>query len=304
MSLESISKIKEVIEAKELTLSNEVKKILGKKLSKKAENISKKIRVYRIIYKSNKNKVVGYILEPKLLKNKLPCIIWNRGGSRDFGAIKMGKLFGGFGFMAELCLEGYIVIATQYPGVAGGTGIDKMGGKEDIDSVLDLYKILKSYKKADTSRVGMIGHSRGGLMTYLSLKKVKWIKAAVIGSAPTDEVNAHKFRKDWLKHQITLYGGGLDERKKRSPILWANKLDKKPILLVHGTSDWRVNPLNSINMAEKLLINKVPYKLIIYEGDDHGLNKNFEDYKKQTFEWFNRFVKNKGKMPNLKPHGP
>lgn len=101
-----------------------------------------------------------------------------------------------------------------------------------------------------------------------------------------------------------MYGGSLAERKKRSAIYWANKLYKKtPLLIMHGTADWRVNPLDSIHLAEKLYENQVPYRLVVFEGTDHALNENAKTAEMLTFEWFERFLKKDEKLPVLKPHG-
>lgn len=303
-NLKKLEKIPQILEIKKLILDKELKDILGSYWSKEAIKNSRKILAYRIIYKSRGKKIVGYIVEPRK-GNKLPCIIWNRGGSRDFGSIRQGQLFGvGRSSIAELALNGYIVIATQYPGVAGGEGIDMAGGDEDIGSILDLYKILRKYARADHTRVGMEGFSMGGLKTYMCLRKVKWIRAAVIGGAPTDEVNASKFRKFWEKRQKELYGGSMAEKKKRSALYWANELPKKtPLLIMHGTSDWRVNPMDSLKISERLFEYKIPHRLIMFEGADHGLTEHREEYLKQLISWFDRFVKGKEKLPNMKFHG-
>lgn len=299
-NLKQLKKVPIIINIKRIQLTNEVKKILGSSLAKIAEDNGRKVFVYVITYISKGKKVIGYIVEPREGK-RLPCIIRNRGGSRDFGSIKYGDLFGSYSSLAR---KGYIVITTQYPGVAGGDGIDKMGGEEDIASILDLYKILKSYGRADITKVGMYGHSRGGTMTYMCLARVKWIKAAVAIASPVDELNAPNFRNDWAEHQKRMYGGSLQEKKKRSAILWVDKFCKKtPLLIMHGTSDWRVNPLDSVKLAEKLYENKIPYRLIMYEGADHGLTEVSKNYWKEVFEWFDRFLKKDEKLPNLKPHG-
>ena len=71
---------------------------------------------------------------------------------------------------------------------------------------------------------------------------------------------------------------------------------------MHGTADWRVNPLDSIKLAEKLYQNKIPFKLIIFEGADHIFTECKTEEIKQTLDWFDRFLKNDEKLPNLKPH--
>ncbi|MEJ0001923.1 MAG: prolyl oligopeptidase family serine peptidase [bacterium] len=295
---DKIRRLPIVLEARRIGLK-ELPETLSERLIEIAKKRDKKIFAYRIVYKSQGHRVIGFIIEPRVGK-KLPSIIWNRGGSGDFGKIEIINLFTRFAWLAK---EGYIVITTQYSGNDGSEGRDEMGGG-DIEDVLNLYKILKGYSRSDISKVGMYGASRGGMMTYLALARVKWLKAAVTVSAPANEVSASKFRKDWQAHQIKMYGGSLAERKKRSAIYWANKLYKKtPLLIMHGTADWRVNPLDSIHLAEKLYENQVPYRLVVFEGTDHALNENAKTAEMLTFEWFERFLKKDEKLPVLKPHG-
>ena len=225
-NLNTLKNIKNIVKIKRIELTDEIKKLLGPKYIEEAEINSKKLFAYSIFYKSKGKTIAGYIVEPRE-GNNLPCIIWNRGGSREIGAIKIGQLFVNQSTIPLFASNGYIVIISQYPGVAGGEGLHKMGSEEDIYSILDLYKILKQYKRANSKNIGMYGMSLGGMMTYMCLSKVKWLKAAIAISAPTDEVNAPKFRKGWKEHQKLVYGGSLKEKIKRSVIYWANKLNKK-----------------------------------------------------------------------------
>ncbi len=150
----------------------------------------------------------------------------------------------------------------------------------------------------------MWGHSRGGFMIYRALTLVKWIKAAVIIAGPTDQVAAPKFRKGWREEQISLYGKARSEQIKRSPLYWPEKLYKKtPLLIMHGSGDWRVNVQDSIKMAGKLQEHKVPFRLYIYEGADHSLTEFKKESQNEAYKWFERFLKNNEPLPNLKLHG-
>lgn len=297
-NLEKIKKLPLVLEAKRINLKD-VSGNLTLELLKEAKKNDKKIFAYRIIYKSQDHKVVGFIVEPQKGK-KLPNIIWNRGGSNEIGVIELYQLFTKIGEFAE---HGYITIATQYSGCGGSEGKDKFGGS-DIEDVLNLYKIIKGYSRSDIARVGMFGVSRGGLMIYLALARVKWLKAAVTVGAPADQISAPKFRKRWRDHQIKMYGGSLKESKKRSPVYWAEKFYKQtPLLIMHGSADWRVNPMDSVRLAEKLYEKKVPYQLIIFEDADHTISEYLKTRIEYTFEWFDRFLKRKEKLPKLHSHG-
>lgn len=299
-----IKKIGLIVDASEIPFDSDTERVLHEKLSEDSFLIAKKnsddVSVYKIIYLSNRKKIVGFIVEPKSNREKLPCIIWNRGGSRDFGAIKLGHLFCN---LAEFARQGYIVIASNYAGSPGSEGADDFGGETLVD-IINLYKILKQYPRADTTRIGMYGWSRGAAMTYMCLAQVRWIKAAVVGGGPTDEVNAPMFRKGWREHQISMYGKDTKEQVKRSALYWTETISKKaPLLIMHGTADWRVNPLDSIKLAEKLYEQKIPFRLVMFEGADHSVSEYKNEVNKLTHEWFDRFVKNKEKLPRLKPHG-
>lgn len=300
---DKLKKIDLIVGVERIFFDARVEEILRGKLDAASfavvQKNSKAVFVYRIIYRSDKNRVLGFVVEPKQ-GGKLPCVIYNRGGSRDFGAIKLGNLFGN---IAEFAKRGYVVVASNYAGSSGSEGTDDFGGKTLTD-VLNLYKILKQYKRADTTRIGMYGWSRGALMTYRCLAKVHWLKAAVVGAGPTDEVYAPKFRKGWREHQMDMYGGSRAEQIKRSALYWSEKFFKKsPILIMHGTADWRVSPLDSIQLATKLYEQKVPHRLVMFEGGDHSVSEYKKERDELAYAWFERFVKNREKLPNLKPHG-
>lgn len=259
------------------------------------------VETYRFLYKVGKLKVVGYVAIPSNQKEKLPCIIHLRGGSRDFATLTPRAVYGQ---LVKYALEGYIVISTQYPGVEGGEGQDTFGGVDDIASIVKLKNILKSISIADTDKIGVKGHSRGGLMAYMLLREVKWIKAAVIAAAPADQIRQGKERAKWREHQISLWGKGREELIRRSPLRWVTDLSKKvPVLLMHGSADWRVSPLDSYEMSQAMFKHMVPNRFILFEGADHSITEYKVEYFKQSLNWLNRFLKNGEPVPNLKPHG-
>ncbi|MBI3632026.1 MAG: prolyl oligopeptidase family serine peptidase [Candidatus Vogelbacteria bacterium] len=299
-NIQLLSKIALILNIEELVFSEDLVKDLDKEWQEIARENSKAVFVYKIIYKSQGHKVIGYIIEPRE-RESLPALICNRGGSREFGRIENNHLF--VRLINRFARNGYICITTQYSGNAGGEGVDEMGGS-DVEDVLTLYKILKQYKRVDIKRVGMYGASRGGMMAYIVLSRVKWLKAVVVHAASANLVNKEKFRPEMFEHYKEMFGGSLKEKKKRSALYFADKFPKRtPILMMHGTSDWRVNPIDSLKLAEKLQEYKVPYRLIMFEGGDHGLSEYKKESGGDALNWFDRYVKNTEKLPNLKPHG-
>lgn len=299
-TLKELKDCKIIHSASSVDLKNHLDFVSDKKRLPVLYKMIEQVETYRFIYKVGKLKVVGYITLPKVGKN-LPCLVHLRGGSGNFAMLQPRSIIGQ---MVKYALEGYIVISTQYPGVEVGDGKDTWGGPDDLNSITKLRDILKVLSVADDSRIGMKGHSRGGLMAYMMLHKVKWIKAAVIAAAPVDQMRQAKERPNWREHQISLWGTSREELKRRSPLRWVDKLPKKvPILIMHGSADWRVNPLHGIDMSKALYENLIPHRFILFEGADHGITEYKAEYFKQTLDWFDRFLKDKEPLPNVKPHG-
>lgn len=241
---------------------------------------------FKIVYLSGDNKVVGYLVLPKL-DEKLPCIIYNRGGSKEFDKIDDKVLFLR---LAKYANAGYIVIASQYSGNDGSEGRDEFGGG-DVKDILNLKIVLEEIG-GDTNKISMIGGSRGGMMTYLVLSKVDWIAAAVIEAGTTNIFRSYEARPNLLEFRSDMYNVySEEENKKRSALFWPEKLCKiTPILIFHGTKDEQVNVLDSIQLAEKLAELKHPFELRIL-ADDHMFSVNKKKVIAESLEWLDIHLK-------------
>jgi dipeptidyl aminopeptidase/acylaminoacyl peptidase len=197
------------------------------------------VDVYKIAYLSDGLKVKGYLDVPKK-PGKYPCIIFNRGGNHEDS--KLNDKIAAGGYLAQLASYGYCVVASQYRGNDGGEGSEEFGGK-DINDVLNLFPLLNNIDKADTSKIGMWGTSRGGMMTYLTLTKTNRLKAAVVLSGLTDfkySLEHTNFNSDSM---FAARFPGYRENKEvfikaRSPIEFTDKICKTtPIYIIQGTGD-------------------------------------------------------------------
>ena len=211
-------------------------------------------------------------------------------------------------WLGQLAKEGYVAIASQYRGNGGSEGQEEFGGAE-VNDILRLIDVLAEVEGADTSRIGMYGWSRGGMMTYLALTKTNRIKAAVVGGAVSDLWGTIEERPDMETHVfaelIPDYEKNKEEElKKRSAIYWADQFPKDvPILLLHGNADWRVKSAQSLQLAMELDKHRVPYRLIIYEGGNHGLSEHDAEVDTQVLNWLDKYVKNRQNLPNMEYHG-
>jgi len=260
------------------------------------------IDIYGISYLSDGFQVRGLMVKPKK-KGKFPCIIYNRGGNRELGALKIAD---GAITLGQIAKEGYVVIASQYRGNGGSEGQEEFGGIE-VNDVTVLTEVLKEIKEADTNNIGMYGWSRGGMMTYIALTKTDKIKAAVVGGAKSDltVIDRPEMESGVYAELIPNYQENKDEELiRRSAIFWVDKFPKNvPILLLHGNSDWRVKSTNSLRLAIEFEKYRIPYRLKIFEGGDHGINEFRQEVNQEVINWFDRYLKNGEKLPNMEYHG-
>lgn len=245
-------------------------------------NIWPHLSFYEITYLSDSCKINGFLITHNTRK---PCLIYNRGGSGNFGAIDKSTLFLK---LARYASWGYTLIASQYSGNAGSDGKDEIGGR-DIHDLTILNSIFKELPLADEKNIGVIGESRGGMMTYLMLKDVNWLKCAIIASG---ESNQFRMRPDLKEFRKQFYNVDLDEEvEKRSAVFWADELNKStPILLIHGTEDKHVDVQDSIEMDRLLSKFNHPHKLVLYEGEDHFLNNVKERKWEEMRQWLEKYM--------------
>ena len=264
------------------------------------------VNLDEIFYESDGLKVKAYLVTPKeSIKGGYPSIIYNRGGNRDFGQLNEYKMVF---ILARVASWGYNVVASQYRGNDGGEGLEEFGGK-DVNDVINLIPLVENLANANPHKIGMYGWSRGGMMTYLALMKTNKIKAAVVGGALSDLKLMYESRDDGMEEVFIELIPNYDMDKEnllreRSAVFNADKLCKTtPILLLHGTADWRVVPEESLNMALALQKAKVPYSLVMFEGGDHGLNEFDAEVDNLTRAWFIKYLDKDTPLPNLEPHG-
>jgi dipeptidyl aminopeptidase/acylaminoacyl peptidase len=243
----------------------------------------------KIIYLSDVLKVKAYLSYPKNLNKKYPCILWNRGGYENNGVIDQFTARGMFGQIASW---GYVVFASQYRGNATSEGKDEVGGN-DVNDILNIISIADEFEFTDTTKWGIEGWSRGGMMTYLTLLKNPNFKCAILVGAISDfktYVLSSENRKSIYKKIIS----EVDFEKKleeRTIINFADKLPNIPYLVIHGKSDETIPVEQSIRIAEKLKEMKYDYRLELFEDGDHYLKKHRKAVDELRREWYKKYLR-------------
>jgi dipeptidyl aminopeptidase/acylaminoacyl peptidase len=242
----------------------------------------------RILYGSDGLKVSGFVWEPheRPAAAKLPVVVALRGGNQEFGKWGPNAKNG----MAALTDAGFIVIGVQYRGVDGGEGQEEFGGA-DVHDVLSAIALARRLPEADGRNVFLEGTSRGGMEAMLALGAGAQVNAAALISPWTDLELEARLRpavaaEVWAKLIPNYAADPVAARASRSGVRIAQTKDLPPLLLMHGTADWRASPQNATEVADALKARGRPYALHIFPDDVHGLSWNWRERDRLEVAWF------------------
>jgi dipeptidyl aminopeptidase/acylaminoacyl peptidase len=246
--------------------------------------------LYDLTYDSDGRKIKGYIVKPKA-EGIYPCIIYNRGGSREYGVIGVKHLMGP---MSTIASWGYVVVASQYSGNAGSDGKDELSGM-DLEDIINLKPVIDSLDYVDSTRIGMTGASRGGVMSLNILRKsIDWIRCVSIQSSLLDIASEYISRPKLKEFQSDMYDTNSDELvKAKSPYQNVDEIDKTiPLQIIQGGKDINVMPSIAVKFFNKLIEaghNSVDF--YYFSEADHGLSQVIKESNTLKKEFFAKWLK-------------
>jgi len=207
---------------------------------------------------------------------KHPAIVFFHGGSRRqmlLGWHYMLYYNQAYGFNQYLASRGYVVLAVNYrSGTGYGTDFREAPhfgatGASEFNDVLGAGTYLRSRADVDQARIGVWGGSYGGYLTALALAR-----ASNIFAAGVDLHGVH----DW-NLEITSTAPARDREKRReiervaflSSPLASMSTWKSPVLLIHGDDDRTVTFAQTVQLAEALRKQGVPFEQLIFPDEIH-----------------------------------
>lgn len=227
---------------------------------------------YRFFYQSDDLKIEAFISAPVDLlgKKKSPCLIYNHGGNREYGALEnVETTFYAYQFHT-------ICVATNYRGCGSSQGTDAFGG-DDVHDVIHLIDLCQKLDYVDTNQINMLGVSRGGMMTYETLREDQRIHKAVVVAGVADCSMSYEERSDMQPLLQELIGGTPkqlpEEYEKRSAIAWADQINT-PLLIFHTTGDDKVSVKQADKLVEQLKKYQKDYEYVTFDSHVHGDLRN------------------------------
>ena len=221
--------------------------------------------------------VPGYVFTPVKMEaaKRHPAIVAVHGGFH----YSLDDEF--FGYLERFVREGYVVIFPEYRG-SRGYGKEHYDAQEyggaDVDDVLSAADLIASKPYVDPQRLGIVGRSRGGMVTLLAIERApKRFQAAVdvVGLADFLMYMAYKpeYRRQEVAEEPHLEGMPFDNLEKYIEISPVNHVAKiETPLLVHATTHDKTVPhqLHSARLVELLEAYGKTYEYKLYERAPGG----------------------------------
>ncbi len=247
------------------------------------------VEVWDITYESDGLVITGIMALPAVLGEAHKAVVYNRGGSREYGKLTLLNVMRS---MVPFAKEGYLVFASNYRGNAGSEGVEEFGGA-DVRDVLRLLAIARALPCFDGKNAFMVGHSRGGMMTELAIKQGAEVNAAVAIAGIGDARKLVEYPNILNNVLMPLVPGFATKRQEaldaRSAVLWPEAI-RVPLLLLHGDNDKDVHVSDSITLDEAIKASGGVSELVIYPGGSrHALIRSWDDVVARSLAWMGRY---------------
>jgi dipeptidyl aminopeptidase/acylaminoacyl peptidase len=226
-----------------------------------------------------------------------PLIIVNHGGPHSASGY-------GFNFKNRLfTAHGYFVFLPNFRSSTGYGTDFKWGtwgawGTNDGEDVLSGVDHLVAHYPIDGSRVGSTGHSYGGILTnWLITRYPDRFRAAVSGAGESNWTSNFALSDIARTKETEFFGRPWEPRAREIMIRQSAFLNSEGVqaatLFVHGEVDYRVPLSGAIQLYTSLKKQGVPTKLIIYEGQAHGIRGHWNNVHRAMHEldWWERYLK-------------
>jgi len=217
----------------------------------------------------------GWVLKPQNFDStkKYPVYMYAYGGP---GSNEVNNSWDGIDYFWHNFLnqEGYMVVCVDNRGTQGRGRQFKhstylqLGKLETIDQI-ETAKYLGKLPYVDNSRISFQGWSFGGYMASLLISKGGETFKTAIAVAPVtnwkyyDNIYTERFLRKPAENK-----NGYEEN---SPTNFVKGIKGK-FLLIHGSADDNVHLQNSMELANAMVANNIPFDFMIYPNKSHGIS--------------------------------
>ncbi|MBV9084990.1 MAG: S9 family peptidase [Acidobacteriaceae bacterium] len=296
---------KDVATRLELIQEMLLKQDVQSNLSLFRQQYGERVKLEPVAYASERVQVIpGYLFSRRTIEagKRYPALVMVHGGFHDHFDTYFFKP------IAQAVEHGYIVLFPEYRGSSGYGEVhyENSYGKTDVADVLAGAAFLSKQPNVDPDRLGIVGHSRGGMVSMLAIEQEpKRFKAAVEIAGLADFVAYMSYKPEFRRQEVAqeaTFGGKLpDENLKAyvdiSPINHVDAIET-PLLVLANTFDQTVPfALHSGRMIDMLKARGKVFDSHVYVDAPGSHMFPFantpeaEDCWRRTFDWVGRYLK-------------
>jgi len=227
------------------------------------------------------------------------------------------------GDMEGICLAlsraGYYAAAVHYQRLENLEKKNPLFAWKSPQDVTAALTHLQGHPRVNPDRIGLLGFSKGGVLSLLIASQDSTVKAVVAYYPLADfeewlDLSRYPFpksllfrgiRRHFLKElRAPTWEDGLPMLRAASPIHQVERI-QSPVLLIHGEKD-RTAPLEQVKrLCQKFLSTGKKCELFVVPGAGHVFNFRDEDQAKtaweKTTEFFDRYLKRNSGSNQMPP---
>lgn len=254
-------------------------------------------------YASGHDLIPGYVFTPTHLagSKRYPAVVVLHGGFHMHLDVEWFPLIRG------LVDRGYVVMFPEYRGSQGyGPEIYANDyGHTDVADTLAAGRYIASKPFVDPGRVGILGESRGGMVTLLAIEQApKQFKVAVDVVGLADFIAYMSYKPEYRRQEVAGekgFGGKMpfDDLQEYMDVSPVNHVDRiqAPLLVLATTGD-EIAPLE-LHSGRLIQLLKADHKVFdshIYDNAPgghvflHGDTPERADAYRRIFDWLGRYL--------------
>lgn len=154
------------------------------------------------------------------------------------------------------------------------------------DDKYGLEQLGRRFSFIDTTRVGIFGHSGGGLMAVTSICTYPdFYKVAVASSGNHDN---HIYTREWGETYQGMDSDGKFSVKTNMELI---KYLKGKLLLVHGELDDNVHPAHTMRVVDELIRQNKAFDMLLLPSQNHAYEEPYKSYfEKRKRDYFSQYL--------------
>lgn len=264
-----------------------------------------RIEMKRVSYPAaDRSLIPGYLFRSFQRKpGKRPALVLVHGGFHEHFNPTW------FWMVEQAVARGYVVFFPEYRGSRGygDRHFRNDYGVTDVADVLSAAEFLERQADLDADRIGIIGESRGGMVTLLAIEKQpKQFRAAVDIVGLTDFVAYMAYKPEYRRQEVARESPGFngllpnDNLAAYMAVSPINNVDaiESPLLVIATTGD-KIAPLalHTGRLVDALKARGKTFEAKIYEDAPgghvfmHGDTPQRDDAAKRIFDFMGRHLK-------------